>query len=357
MKNSGPRLSFSFSVEADPGEHRIDADVLAQALLHAQRAVHLLAMTAAGREYRERLRVPAEIADEFRLICNAPQAGSYVQEVLLRGSGTVLDVPSRSTVLQTFAEVGTALSAGSWETLRHLVPDSATRQRVVDEYVALLPPPESGYGLDLVREGAPDASFRRPQILALREYSRRAREPRGFPSAPVTIVGELVSIDFGAHMFSLRHYPSDRRISCEYRAEAEEMLIRNRRGLLQVTGILERDRRDRPARMTDVYNIEEIDLSPIHLSAVKGKAVRLRFRDEPFQFDPMLDAEGELLVVEQPQIDVHAYAATRSELIAEISNQVEFLWLEYVETDEPLTSGASALRGRLMEILERVADA
>lgn len=353
---NGTSLSFSFVAEADPRQHRVDAELLAEALLHAQRAVHLLAMTAAGKELRERLRVPSEIAEEFRLVCDVARRGSYEQDVTLSGSGTMLDVPSRSGVMETFAAVGTALSHGRWEDLRRLVPDGTTRRRVVDEYVALLPPPDSGYGFDLVASGKVHASFRRPQLLAVREYSRAAREPREFGLEPVTIVGYLVSIDFGTHRITLRHYPTDRRIHCEYRPEAEEMLIENRRGLLQVTGVLERDQRDRPVRMTDVFNIEELDLSPITFGVIKGPVAQLRFRDDSYQFQPALDADGELLVVEHPELDIHAYAPTRAGLISEIVEQIEFLWLEYVDTDSPLTSGAHELGERLKQALERITD-
>jgi hypothetical protein len=56
----------------------------------------------------------------------------------------------------------------------------------------------------------------------------------------------------------------------ELRTESGEMLIENRRGLLQVTGVLERDKRDRPVRMTAAFNIEELDISPISLGIIKG---------------------------------------------------------------------------------------
>lgn len=352
-----PRLTLRFVDEESNAAHRVDAEVLAESLVHGQRVVHLLAMTAAGREYRERLRVPAELADEFRLVCEVPTPGSYAQPVVLEGSDLVLDVPSRASVMGTFVEVGAALGQGSWEQLRALVPDTVVRQRVMDEYVAFLPDPESGYGIDLIKDAVTYASFRKPQLLAVHEYRRHAREDRNPTLDAETIAGELVSIDFAARTITVRHHPTKRRVVCEYTDDAEEMLVKNRRGLLHVTGTLELDKRDRPYRMTNVYDIQELDLSPVTLNVVEGALRRLRFAEGARSFTPELDSEGKLLVVQDEQLDLHAYAPNRAELIQEISEQIEMLWIEFAETSEELTPAAAALRERLIITLQPIENA
>jgi hypothetical protein len=352
-----PRLQIRFVDETEPLAHHIDAEVLAQALIHGQKALHLLALVAAGREFKERLRVPEELANEFKLVCEVPGPGSYLQNVLLEGTGAVLDVPSRYDVMEKFSQVGLALSEGSWDKLRQLVPDSRVRQRVVDEYALFLPNPESKFSVDVVSNGQPRATFRRPQIMAVREYSRSVRAQREFTASPVTIVGELITIDFGARTITVRQYSTNRRISCEYTDDVEDMLVKNRRGLIQVTGILELDQRDRPVRMTDVYDIQELDLSPVIVNSLDAPVGRLRFRSGAHSFSPVLDEEGHLLVVEDTSLDLHAYGMDRVTLVAEISEQLIFLWSEYVETNEPLTPGAAALADRLREVLEVVPHA
>lgn len=190
--DQGARLEIRYVNETAPQSHQVDAETLAASLIHAQRALHLLALVAAGREFRERLRVPAELAREFRLVCDVPAEGSYLQGLQLEGSGAVLDVPSREDVVDKFAAVGAALSEGSWDTLRELVPDTIVRQRVVDEFISFLPSPHSEYGLDVIRYGSRRAVFRRPQIMAVREYTRDVRADSGASSSPVTITGALV---------------------------------------------------------------------------------------------------------------------------------------------------------------------
>lgn len=357
MASTAPQLSLRFVDQTQPEKHAVDSAVLAEALVHGQRALHLLAMMASGRELKERLRIPADIASEFKLVCAIPTEGSYAQAVELRGTGAVLDVPSREGVLDTFVRAGSALSSGDWERLSELIPDTAVRHRLIDEYRALLPDPESGYGMDLSRGQVHYARFRRPEIMAVHEYSRRLREPEDSTTAPVRIVGELVSIDFGSRTITIRHYPTNRRVTCEYMDEAEEMLVENRRGLLQVTGVVELDRRDRPVRMTKVFQIQEVDLSPFALSVIEGESLTLRFRDKPYQVSASLDPDGQLLVAEDKGLDLHVFASTRAELSVEIAEHIEFLWLEYVETDEELTAGAAELRSRLHRLLEPVDDA
>lgn len=356
MDMESPRLSFNFVDEAEPEQHRVDAELLAEALLHGQRAVHLLALKAAGREFRGRLRIPTDLANEFRLICEPPTAGSYAQPVVLAGTGAVLDVPSRHDVLREFSEVGAALSHGAWDDLRDLLPDQLIRERVVEEYISLLPDPDSGVGLDVYGEGDIYARFRRPQILAVHEY-RKSIRARDLTSQPARIIGEVISIDFAAHTIAIRHYSTNRRVVCEYTEDVEELLLKNRRGLVQVTGVLELDKRDRPVRMTDVYEISEVDLSPIVMSVIEGPSRKFRFRQGSHAFVPYLDSEGQLFVVEDEVLDLHVYARTRSELISEIAEQMEFLWVEYVDTSDKLTPGAADLARRLRLILEPVVDA
>lgn len=309
-----------------------------------------------GHELRVRLRVPSNIAREYTLVCEPAERGSFVQPISLEGTGTMLDLPSTEEILDMFVGVGSALSRSDWNALRSIVPDSHVRQRVVDEYVGLLPDPESGYGLELRHKNRAPASFNSRQVLLVREFNRRAREP-ATASAPANVIGELVKIDFGGRKITIRHYPTDRMLDCEYVDDFEEMLVANRRGLIQVSGLVELDSQDRPVRVTDVFDIQELDLSPIVIESIDGAVRKLRFRDGPRTFVPFLDEEGQLLVVEDDELDLHVYSNSRTGLLTELYEHIEFLWLEYAESTEQMTSGAAQLAARLRTILEVVADA
>src|SRR5215213_241584 len=146
-------FEFRFFEEVSPGEHRVPAKVLADTLAHAQRAVHLLAISAAGREIRQRARVPAELARQFVLECDVAAPGSYVQPVQLSTTGDLFDEVLGADVLHRFHAIGEALSNADWKAVRGLVPDRAVRTRVLDEFVSMLPDPEAGWVVDL-RNGA-----------------------------------------------------------------------------------------------------------------------------------------------------------------------------------------------------------
>lgn len=256
-------------------------------------------------------------------------------------------------VLGRFQQIGTALSDGEWNSVRALVPDAAVRNRVIDEFVAMLPDPDAGWVVDL-QNGSSNhtARFDPGRVRALREYQRISRRPFETVATPVTVTGELVRIDFAEHQLTIRHYPTQRRLECEYRPDAEEMLLENRRGLIRVTGLVELDEQNLPLRLTDVFDIQELDVSPIVLESIVLGGRRLRFRSEAKSFRIELDEGGQLLVVRDPELDIHVFASSRAELLGDLIEQIEMMWLEYAEADEAsLTDGAASLARTLRQRL------
>lgn len=344
MDRAAAGLAFRFFEEDAPQVERVPARVLADTLVHAQRAVHLLAISAAGREIRQRARIPAELAAQFVLECGVPEPGSYVQPVRLTTADGLFDVVLGVNVLDRFQQIGAALSEGEWNSLRALVPDTAIRSRIVDEFVAMLPDPDAGWVVDLQNGKERMARFDPARVRVLREFQRLSRGPVEASASPVTVTGELVRIDFAEHKLTIRHHPTQRRLECEYRPEAEEMLLENRRGFIRVTGLVELDEHNLPLRLTDVFDIQEFDVSPIVLDSVVGRQRRLRFRAGAVSFRIELDEGGQLLVVRDPDLDIHVFAHTRAELLADLIEQIEMMWLEYAEAEGSLlTEGAAAL--------------
>jgi hypothetical protein len=95
-----------------------------------------------------------------------------------------------------------------------------------------------------------------------------------------------------------------------------------------------------------------MDVSPIILTEISGTKRRLRFRDGARAF-PVAQADGQLLVVHDAELDIHAYGQTCADVRSDLVEQIEMMWLEYAEADEAqLTPGAASL-GRLLR--ERLA--
>jgi predicted RNase H-like HicB family nuclease len=352
MDPTSQAIEFRFFEEASPAEHRVPAKVLADTLAHAQRVVHLLAISAAGREIRQRARVPAEMARQFVLECDVALPGSYVQPVRLRTGGDLFDDVFGVDVLHRFHAVGEALSDANWRAVRELVPDRAVRTRVLDEFVAMLPDPEAGWVVDLRNGTGRIARFDSRRVRAMREYQRSSRSPSEALASPVTVTGELVRIDFAEHKLTIRHHPTQRRLECEYGPDVEDMLVENRRGLIRVTGLVELDEQDRPIRLTDVFDIHELDLSPMVIESIMGTRRYLRVRAEPLTFQVDLDEDGQYLAVSDPELDIHVFGQTRADVLSELLAQLEMMWLEYAEAEEiHLTAGAASLGRSLRQRL------
>jgi len=89
------------------------------------------------------------------------------------------------------------------------------------------------------------------------------------------------------------------------------------------------------------------NVSPIILEEISGSKRRLRFRDGARAF-PVDGADGHLLVVHDAELDIHAYGQTCADVLTDLVEQIEMMWLVYAEADEAqLTPGAASL-GRLL---------
>ena len=110
---------------------------------------------------------------------------------------------------------------------------------------------------------------------------------------------------------------------------------------------------DTPELLTD-----PLDLSPPIVDRVQNGSQTLRI-DPPLELKPRLDEESkQLLVVEDNDLDLLAFAASREELEAEVLSHLLLLWKEYAEEDpDKLTPVAQKLRKRLRRRIQEAAHA
>jgi hypothetical protein len=157
----------------------------------------------------------------------------------------------------------------------------------------------------------------------------------------MTVTGELIRIDFDKRTVVLRHPVTHKEIECVYVDELEETMIENRRGMIQATGRFTLDDEGYPNKLTDVTQLEPVDLSPISLKIAHWNDREFRFR-QPLTLNPSLD--------EDPVLTLLAYAQTREQLLQEISEQIAFMWDAYVRSSEDgLAPDALRLRQKLLE--------
>ena len=338
----------------DDGIHEVPVEVLARTLSGMQQLVYLIATAQEQRQIRTRFRLSQEIQQRYSLSCRIPEPGSYAQPIIL-GSGSVDSslFTNYSELLSKVETLFISIQTGSLDPLFDVFPDGKVRNRALREVRKLLPKPGEGWKFGF-RQGD------RPEVLLVSDSAVAVIDRELAQDTPedtvMTITGELIRIDFDKRTVVLR-YPSTRQeIECVYVDELEETMIENRRGLMQATGQFTLDDEGNPTKLTDVTQLEPVDLSPISLKVVHWSDREFRFR-QPFTLSPSLDEESQqLYVVEDANLTLLAYAQTREQLIQEIGEQIAFIWDAYViASEDDLASDALRLRQRLSEVIWEVA--
>ena len=337
---------IEFRILPEDDGHEVPVALLLQGLQGLQQLIHFSALSVEGRTVRQRVRVSADIQQRYTLHCRPPEKGSFkiagrVGELhkLLLSTGDVRRVMG---VVHDFSH---AVLSADQSTLVNLVPDSRIRVRMLDCLRTMTPPPGSGYAMEFRNcVGAPvrlDEAFAESidRVLAPQEPRRRER----------TITGELRGIAFAEHCLTVFYAPKDRTLECLYDETLEPMLFENRRDLIQVTGQVEDAEDGHPRKIVEVTRIEELDLSPFVITEMSS-GVPLA---QPLRLAPFLSDDQQSIQLQDEALDIDVFAATRTELLAELRGQLDMLWTEYAqEEDESLSAPAQTLKRRLLALVK-----
>ena len=168
------------------------------------------------------------------------------------------------------------------------------------------------------------------------------------------VTGRLARIDFNMRKITILYPVDNRKLECSYDESAEEMLVKNRRGLIQVIGEVILDEEGEPQKIIEVQDIRELDLSPFYLKEFHFEERTIRFRS-PLKLQPELDESQQLICLEYLELGIDVYAFTREELVELLESEIEFLWRMYaLADDERLTLKAAELKHNLLNTLEEV---
>lgn len=348
--NRDNTLQFRFS---RPGDETpaVPASVLIQTLEGAQRAIWLLALANERKDVKSRARIPADIEQRYQLKCEVPKSGSYLLPTFVESVQPQLaTIDQVASVLDKFESVASALQHQNRDDVATQLPDSAIRRRVVDAFQQLAPKPGSGWRLDLAKNGTVvhlddswQSSIRRMYALAETEPDRE------------TINGELIEINFADRQITIVPVGSNRRLQITYPEDLEDVLLENRRSLIQVTGRVLRDENEEVKKMFDLESIGPLDLSPLEISEVNYGGVRLHLH-EPLRLQPRLDRENPyFLTVEEARFGLDAFAGTVSELVEEVAESLVVGWRNYAQTpDAELSRKALDLKRNLLAAMDEV---
>ena len=253
-------------------------------------------------------------------------------------------------VLTKFESVASALQQQNREDVAAQLPDLAIRRRVVDAFQQLAPKPGSGWRLDLAKDGTVvrlddtwQSSIRRMYALAETEPDRE------------TLNGELIEINFADRQITIVPVGSNRRLQITYPEDLEDVLLENRRSLIQVTGRVLRDENEEVKKMFDLESISPLDLSPLEINEVEHGGVRLHLR-EPLHLQPRLGAANpHFLTVEETSLGLDAFAGTVSELVEEVAESLVFGWRNYAQAPvAELSLNALILKHSLLAAMDQV---
>jgi hypothetical protein len=332
----------------EPGTHEVPAEVLARVLSGMQQLVYL---TASGQEHRkidQRFRLPEEIKQRYGLSCQIPVPGSYAMPLNLgRSEPDASLFTDYENLLEKLEGLFTSIQSGTLDRLSDVFPDGKVRNRALREVRKLLPKPGEGWQLGLQVGIKEEILLVSGDAISTIDRELAQDSPE---DTVMTVTGELIRIDFDRRTVSLRYPPTHTELECFYVDELEETMIENRRGLIQATGQFTLDGDGNPTRLTNVTQLEPVDLSPITLKTVQWQGRTFRFT-RPILLEPKLDEESsQLYVVENTDLALIAYAQTREQLLQDISEQIAFMWDAYVETNDILAPDALKLRQRLIDL-------
>lgn len=357
--NSDGAIHIKFP--SDDGSHSISANLLCQLAGAFQELALLAATVERNLGTGERIRYTDNFRNEFVVVFSAPEPGSFLLPFSLINKLMPL-CPDTKAVLTTLMVMLTSLSSGETNVpgTEHLSPSYKARfAQLVSKFV---PSEENDWSVSVEANGMDDARLR--SVTFSRAMSNHAKGLFENPPPPkeetMSVIGDLVSIDFEKNELTIRHQQTKKEIDCVFRPEIIDKIVSEREAGVQVTGKFTLDSDGSPKRLTDVTSVVPVDLSPIPISVFSVDSSTIGIADgQPIILSPKLDEEShQVFVVEDESLGLDVFASTRDELVSEVQSQLAVLWREYaLEDDSKLTDSAIALKQRLLAKFKEVGHA
>jgi hypothetical protein len=327
----------------------VPAEVLIRTLSGLQQLVYIVASDSQSKKYAQRFRVTDDIERDYRLMCQVPQAGSYVMPVSFQPSAEQLSLlPSiQDGVFGKLDAFFDALSQAQLANLTGLFSDPCYAKRALKEVRKFLPKADDSWNFGFRSSGSTrEVVLTKDSVKAIDDWINRESPAE----STTTVTGELIRIDFDERKLFLRYPPTLREIECIYADDLEDVMIENRRELIQVTGRFTLDANGHPIKLSDVSRIEPLNLSPIILSEVTYNNRRFHFNKVLYLTPVLEDEDKQLLIVEDSRLGLSTYAHTREELLEGIAAYIAHLWDEYaVCADNMMTPEAQQLKLAILE--------
>jgi hypothetical protein len=280
-----------------------------------------------------------------------PEPGCYAVPLELGGNDLLAE--HVTAALDVFHKMIVGIARRDTAQISAALPDQGLRHRVLEAIRGMSPRADDKWSLKLW-----DA--RNVEFGELNTDSetiiRDAIVPVAERAASQVVTGQLTNINFTHRVVTIFYPPTKREMECVYEDAVEELLIENRRGLIQVTGQVVLDDAGAPKKIIDVNDIRELDLSPITVDTVKIGAGVLKAR-QGVTLEPATDETQQLICVENAALGIDAFARTREALVSELNEQIGMLWQEYALADNDSLDGeAIKMKQSLLAAFSEVAN-
>jgi hypothetical protein len=238
--------------------------------------------------------------------------------------------------------------------LQNLIPDSRWRRRLLKELQSFLPKSGDTWQFGILAANNSEVTVAAKAASQLTDAVVATPES----TSVLAVTGTLIKVDFESNQLWIKHPKTNKEIECNYLPEIEEELLESRRDYVQVIGEFTLDNEGFPKRLSNVSSVSALNLTSINIEKFCAADTEIQLIP-PLQLTPVLDDESmQLLEINEPSINLHAFAYTRDELIEEIEACLVFLWNTYVlEAPVALSNDATDLRQRLMNRMSEVSNA
>lgn len=332
--------------------HSVPFKVLANVLDGIQNTFYYIAMEIVQRDVKSRARVPADIqqACELRRIMEKPGSYQVVAEIMEPFQAEVFEgIDLGKSTLDKYMETTAWISgSGNVKGIEEIFPEAGHRTRILKSIEKYSPREGDDWAL-VFESGAGQGYVGAIDSKARKKISQAINVPM---YETMTVTGKLMRIHLDEYKIYILYPPTGRLLECRYNADLEDFLIENRDAYLQLNGTVEADDNGNPQRIINVDYIQELDLTPVKLSAIRGAEITIELK-KPFVIEAVF--ENQEVVLYYDDFNIIAAGQNRDEAILEFEQDFIWLWQEYaLADDEILSADAITMKRAIQDRVGRV---
>jgi len=348
----GKSLEFRFK-GGSADKQQLPIEFMINLLSNVKDLTYLIAALDQGIQFNERLRTSKQIKDNYLIKCELPQKGSYTQTISFEYVGREDLFQTADKSFEKIEDTLEFILDGDEPKIVHAFPNIKARSKILSYVRQAMPPLDSDFYIEMPQKNKViNSRAIQKNITTIIDKTKAIVE-----EYMTVITGRLIRIDFAEKKIVIIYPSNGRALDCFYNEDIEDMLLDNRRQLVQITGMVEFDENYQPKKITDAVSIQDIDLSPIEFDCIDYGDKKLRFKNH-LVLTPELDDSEQLYTINYPKFKLESFAYTRQEMTESIKSDLIVLWEEYAKAvDEELAEGALELKNSLLSDIEELPNA